>query len=147
MSFWNSYTTSYSDSYDMGYSDSCNTPRLSGYKIPRVENSNNSISNDVPKISSDYGYGIVSGGTILLEQYKNTENTPVKYGEYKSELKRKYVDILPAPKRLDNISEYDEQGNLNIFIGRDSSYPDELNALIHPASCDLCKTKMNSVCV
>ncbi|XP_013114947.1 zinc finger protein 346 [Stomoxys calcitrans] len=69
------------------------------------------------------------------------------YGEYKSALKRKYVvdAVRPPPiKNWDKIPEFNEKGGLAIFLGRDESYPDALNALIHPSSCDLCNAKFNA---
>lgn len=49
-----------------------------------------------------------------------------------------------AAKKEPTIPEVTNDGKLAMFLGRDESYPDELNSLIHPLSCDLCNTKMNS---
>ncbi|XP_067636721.1 zinc finger protein 346-like [Eurosta solidaginis] len=57
--------------------------------------------------------------------------------------KRKY-DAGPG-KRFPYIKETTADGQLVIFQGRDESYPDELNKLIHPLNCGLCDVKMNSI--
>lgn len=49
-------------------------------------------------------------------------------------LKRKMCESVEA-----------EGNNLVLFQGRDESYPDELNKLIHPLSCQLCKSQMTSM--
>ncbi|XP_073828342.1 uncharacterized protein isoform X2 [Musca autumnalis] len=93
---------------------------------------------------NEHGYGNVSNLTYPVAETVLPE-VPHTYGEYKSSLKRKYVDSFRTPKKHEPIAEIDEKGDLAMFTGRHPTYPDELNALIHPLSCDLCKLKMNSV--
>ncbi|XP_036344622.1 zinc finger matrin-type protein 3-like [Rhagoletis pomonella] len=57
--------------------------------------------------------------------------------------KRKY-DSGPGRSKLDPLAETTLDGKLVIFHGRDTSYPDELNKLIHPLHCSLCDVQMNS---
>uniref|UniRef100_A0A1A9WSC5 C2H2-type domain-containing protein n=1 Tax=Glossina brevipalpis TaxID=37001 RepID=A0A1A9WSC5_9MUSC len=57
-------------------------------------------------------------------------------------VKRKYN---AGPGSIEKISETTADGKLVLFQGRDESYPDELNKLIHPMSCELCDVKMNSL--
>ena len=70
------------------------------------------------------------------------------YVPYKTAFKRKFSGTGgsggSAAKKEANFVEISSDGKLVIFLGRDESYPDELNALIHPLSCDLCNVKMNS---
>uniref|UniRef100_A0A1A9VRK9 C2H2-type domain-containing protein n=1 Tax=Glossina austeni TaxID=7395 RepID=A0A1A9VRK9_GLOAU len=57
-------------------------------------------------------------------------------------VKRKYN---AGPGSIEKITETTADGKLVLFQGRDESYPDELNKLIHPMSCELCNVKMNSL--
>lgn len=56
-------------------------------------------------------------------------------------LKRKY-DVGPGSK--DVVTETPTNGQLVIFYGRDVSYPEDLNKLLHPLHCTLCGVQMNS---
>ncbi|XP_011204382.2 zinc finger matrin-type protein 3 [Bactrocera dorsalis] len=56
-------------------------------------------------------------------------------------LKRKY-DVGPGSK--DMVTETSTNGQLVIFYGRDVSYPEDLNKLLHPLHCTLCGVQMNS---
>lgn len=82
------------------------------------------------------------------EAYQNPNRfiPPSKHGTgytpTKPPLKRKY-NTGPG-KKPEAIVEVTSDGKLVLFVGRDESYPDELNALIHPLTCDLCNIKMNS---
>lgn len=62
-------------------------------------------------------------------------------------LKRKMQ--LPPPMNITTNEEAGagagESNNLVMFQGRDQSYPDELNKLIQPLSCQLCKSQMTSL--
>lgn len=110
-------------------------------------------ANSVPEINKEYyGYGATStynkmGYTAPTDGYQQVgAKQPTKYGEYKASLKRKFLDLgANRFKKPEEIAEFDDSGKLAIFIGRDKSYPDELNSLIHPATCDLCNMKMNSL--
>ncbi|KAL7745791.1 hypothetical protein ACLKA6_009986 [Drosophila palustris] len=58
------------------------------------------------------------------------------------------IAAVPATERkLKRKLNEDESAspNLVIFQGRDASYPDELNKLILPLACELCKTQMTSM--
>uniref|UniRef100_A0A1A9WZV2 Matrin-type domain-containing protein n=1 Tax=Glossina brevipalpis TaxID=37001 RepID=A0A1A9WZV2_9MUSC len=46
---------------------------------------------------------------------------------------------------IEKLSETSNEGKMVIFQGRDESYPDELNKLIHPMSCEVCNVKTNSL--
>ncbi|XP_061394045.1 zinc finger matrin-type protein 3-like [Musca vetustissima] len=98
-------------------------------------------SDNMTQINNNVAYPSTETG---LQTHDTTE-TPLTYGDYKTSLKRKYMDSFRTPKKQEPVAEYDEKGNMAMFTGRHPSYPDELNALIHPSSCDLCNMKMNSV--
>ncbi|XP_075156076.1 zinc finger matrin-type protein 1-like [Haematobia irritans] len=74
------------------------------------------------------------------------DGEPHTYGEYKAGLKRKFVmDIHQSfDKNWDKTPECDEKGEVVLFMGRDETYPDALNALLHHMSCNLCNVKFNS---
>uniref|UniRef100_W8CBV3 Zinc finger protein 385D n=1 Tax=Ceratitis capitata TaxID=7213 RepID=W8CBV3_CERCA len=57
--------------------------------------------------------------------------------------KRKY-DVGPGSSTKEPSDQPASYGSLVIFQGRDPSYPDELNKLIHPLHCALCFVQMNS---
>ena len=101
------------------------------------------------KISSS---SAISGSTGETYQHPERFISPSKQGTgyvpNKTAFKRKFSGTGSsggsAAKKEATIVEISSDGKLVIFLGRDESYPDELNALIHPLSCDLCNVKMNS---
>ncbi|XP_017872381.1 PREDICTED: zinc finger protein 346 [Drosophila arizonae] len=64
----------------------------------------------------------------------NTMEHPSAIASQQRKLKRKMYESVEV-----------EGNNLVLFQGRDESYPDELNKLIHPLSCQLCKSQMTSM--
>ncbi|XP_011177186.1 zinc finger protein 385D [Zeugodacus cucurbitae] len=58
-------------------------------------------------------------------------------------LKRKY-ELGPGSVSKDTVAEKSTSGALVIFYGRDTSYPEDLNKLMHPLHCALCGVQMNS---
>ncbi|XP_030379544.1 zinc finger matrin-type protein 3 isoform X2 [Scaptodrosophila lebanonensis] len=52
----------------------------------------------------------------------------------------------PLKRKLDEKTVESKDGkHIVMFPGRDASYPDELNLLIHPLSCELCKVQLSSI--
>ncbi|KAI8120309.1 hypothetical protein FF38_13709 [Lucilia cuprina] len=84
--------------------------------------------------------------------YQNPERfmPPSKHGSsytpHKGSFKRKSNTAGggSTAKKEPPIAEMSSDGTFVMFMGRDESYPDELNALIHPLSCNLCDVKMTS---
>lgn len=65
-------------------------------------------------------------------------------------LKRKLNEVQPPPPLTASTMSGSgggagESNNVVMFQGRDQSYPDELNKLIQPLSCQLCKSQMTSM--
>ncbi|XP_017066427.1 zinc finger matrin-type protein 3 [Drosophila eugracilis] len=54
--------------------------------------------------------------------------------------------IKPKKRKAERIEEIslEADGKLGLFPGRDESYPEELNRLIGPLNCELCKAQMTS---
>ncbi|XP_065365178.1 zinc finger protein 346-like isoform X1 [Calliphora vicina] len=95
--------------------------------------------------------GIATGSSGDYYQNPDRYIPPSKHGTgyvpHRTPFKRKINTVAgggSAAKKEAPIAEVSSDGKLLIFLGRDESYPDELNSLIHPLSCDLCNIKMNS---
>ncbi|XP_034489566.1 zinc finger RNA-binding protein [Drosophila innubila] len=84
--------------------------------------------------------GIVGGNRNFLNGQQTVEfvaqTIPAVASQRKLKRKLNAEDESPANG---------EMPNLVIFQGRDESYPDELNKLILPLSCELCRTQMTSM--
>lgn len=122
---------------------------LSGYQIPLITTSGAqpekireivNIELTVPPTSSVSAKRLLRAGKEKPVAKMETDssmkdNEPIPAVASQRKLKRK----------LNESEEGGEGNNLAIFQGRDESYPDELNKLIQPLSCQLCKAQMTSM--
>lgn len=103
--------------------------------------------NDAPSTSSSSTVGAnrnlpnENGNGNAEQSHEDGAQIPAVASQRK--LKRKLNDESSTSSSNGNGN--GEMNNLLIFPGRDESYPDELNKLILPLSCQLCKAQMTSI--
>lgn len=95
--------------------------------------------------------GAAAGNASEYYQNPNRFIPPSKHGTgytpHKTPFKRKHNAVGgggSAAKKEAPIVEVNSDGKLVMFLGRDETYPDDLNSLIHPLSCGLCNINMSS---
>lgn len=117
---------------------------LAGYHIPIIPQG---ISTTTPVPFSNEGQLQIMD---THHQYQNNSYVPLGlHGTNcapiipSKPLKRKY-DVGPGNISKDAVTGTATNGQLVIFYGRDVSYPEDLNKLMHPLHCALCGVQMNS---
>lgn len=106
---------------------------LTGYQIPLT------MSADVSDPGAEQSIPAAAASASRFHPPGRDKETPQDVGSVASQrkLKRK---LSPASTTM-----LTESNSVVMFQGRDQSYPDELNKLIQPLSCQLCKSQMTSM--
>lgn len=123
---------------------------LTEYQIPLA-----TMSADVRESSPPVSSHQSSGSSRFHPPGRDRETTtqdviPVVPVASPRTLKRKLNEVQPPPPLTASTMSGSgggagESNNVVMFQGRDQSYPDELNKLIQPLSCQLCKSQMTSM--
>ncbi|XP_037936776.1 zinc finger matrin-type protein 3-like [Teleopsis dalmanni] len=114
---------------------------LRGYTIPTIQRRNaNGTTHMAPSTHySDYNGDYISAQ--VAETDRNViSNRFIPPGKHDTN----YIPPKVQKRKYASGPGVKEQSTA-IFVGRDVSYPEELNAIIQPLRCDLCKTSMNSL--
>ncbi|XP_064536896.1 zinc finger matrin-type protein 1 [Drosophila montana] len=119
---------------------------LTGYQIPLIT----APGAQPEKIREIINVELTAPSVSAKRLLRSGKENPVTKMETDS-VELKDTESIPAVvtqrklKRKLNETEEGEGNNLAMFQGRDESYPEELNKLIQPLSCQLCKAQMTSM--